>query len=576
MDIVHKSKFLKCLFVCIFISYLSTCGSRLPRGKRPASLPISAELSALKFLDLATNQNVDVASYMLKNSKQYLVLMFGSVGCSSCNSKALNLSQNYLKKDNLFVDQKYKDFEWIGVNTDTGSNRIKFRSIWDDPEEKKNRGYDFIRWEDVEANTLRSKLLGEGVPFGVPFVAMVNRQGLVWSLNNTSSLALEEMIAKVKRTIDESASSTADAGEQEGDQKKKEEQVSKQNNQLPEAVELSFAKPGRLRSVRVSNPCANGASVDLEEVFSGKKSRLVSLRRTQSCQSEECKKNDLLTREVLASACREGKDETSCLGTFLALDQMACDGSGFLQGGVEFYQVFASLAQWDKAALRDARGRPQRFDEVTSSLTFVFSDTGSLKFFASGVPDKQELVRALRFPHEVVDSSLGMGFQLFGQTIEGTQAPRALTMREWSQGSKYSLLTTFDPSCGSCVEEVKHWLKPESGLYDFCAKDPGFCQIAVLENIGLPEGLVASDYFNEIRSQMDVLGFTKIPLMIDPETIEGGYYRILEGFLFPFLKRWQDNGSVILDQEGKIVYEFTATETMSSDLLVNTLRTLQR
>ncbi len=542
----------------------TTCGSVIPRRKvpPPTDTTIAVDLDAVKFFDLVDNTDISVADYMKREKKEFLLLMFGSVNCSTCNIKSLALTNNYLYSEPLFLDEKYQQFQLVGINTDSGNNKLRFTNIWEDPEQRHQSGYDFVRWQDPQGRTLKEYLLPVGASFGVPYTVMINRRGIAWYVLNSESLEIPELIARVKATIDGNSTPVPPTP-------KPPKPVP-----LPELATLAVEAPGRLRDVKITG--CNGASSELGALYGDKQVRIVHVSGA-SCDAT-CAANITALKSV-QDICSDGSSERSCAAVNL-VGAASCTRSDVMLGGKEFFDVFSTFFNWKYRPYRNDGGAPIGLPPVKGPLTFAFADSGRLLFAREGAVTSKELKAIIDTPlTTAIPRPRGADFgNLHGDVLNPDQAPTTFSFATWRQRTRYSVVSTFDPECEGCYKEIQHWLT-SGNVYDFCKADPEFCQIGLLETEGVYEGMTPTDFFYMKKTGMEAENSVgrAVPFFVDPEVLDGGLYRLYEGYFLALYPTWRGsrNGTAIYDQEGKVVYSFSFEETSAGDIVLETLKKLK-
>ena len=107
---------------------------RIERGEGKA-----IDISQLFFTDLESGASVDLRSFMEQESKEYVLMVFGSMSCSSCNHKNEYLRDDVIGKHELYTDDRGRAFELVGVNTDVERLRPSEQLF------KSEKHFDFIR-----------------------------------------------------------------------------------------------------------------------------------------------------------------------------------------------------------------------------------------------------------------------------------------------------------------------------------------------------------------------------------------------------------------------------------------------
>ena len=274
--------------------FAAACASDLDRVKKQqVPVPVeSLDLSLVNFTDVYSGEQVNLREYMQGADLEHMVLMFGSVGCSTCNDKALKLSDGYFGKHELFIAGGNRGFELVGVNTDGGGAERRFKSIMLNPESREQHGYDFVKWADPSGAVMKQYLLGDR-GFGVPFTVMINRSGIVWRFLNNEPYTIEELVGAIEATLagEVPPAPSGDGGDSGDDPLAP----------LPgDFSRLSFATPERLDELQTLDCFGQASSMSLTTADL----TMVQVDRGRCSAGSDCSENQ---RQLKGMACAPGK-----------------------------------------------------------------------------------------------------------------------------------------------------------------------------------------------------------------------------------------------------------------------------
>lgn len=532
------------------------------------------DVDQLSYFDLATGEKISLARYMDENSLRNVMLIFGSVGCAKCNEKAKVLSHQLMGKHALFLDSQEFDFELIGVNTDVGSARRRFDQIWHNEQQKKQAGYDFVRWSDPGAETVKTQLLKAGSNFAIPFMVVLSRDSLLARYVATDTRGIDAVLDDVRLVLEGKApgEGPSDGG---GDSPGVDE------GPLDPAVAISpaaIAKPGRFARVK-GYDCQSLESVNLSQLLSGAGRRYMHLAPA-NCD-KACQENRALFAGELAAHCERGKRCAVLDYRYDASGGASCDGD-FL-GKTDLRALFETSLNWRAELVNfNSWGEPDTIGEDTRSYVLVFDDRDQLIAAKSGAVSLSELTAAVPGKDYIPE------FKLLGASDHAAPATTQ-TLRDLLAKARYTVFYEYGPGCESCDKKLVKWSRrdvDDPGLLQFCRESAGFCSLYAL-NVPIPGLNTPSSAYDDTLAHMRSKG-ARVPLLVDHDVIRQGpsadsYARFYEGYLRPyFRKQWADefggvlNGAtVIYDSEGKVVMSFApSADPNAKDLVAQALKAL--
>src|SRR5262249_25943028 len=116
-------------------------------SRKGAAIPL--DFSKIYLTNLDSGEEVSILSYMQVANKDHLLLLFGSVGCTSCKEKSDYLVKNVLDRDKgTFANLTEPAFEVAGVNVDPKDSL--------DLVERERKNFFFIHWLDPEGNVMQN------------------------------------------------------------------------------------------------------------------------------------------------------------------------------------------------------------------------------------------------------------------------------------------------------------------------------------------------------------------------------------------------------------------------------------
>jgi len=548
---------------------LAACASDLPQEReirRPVGIEVNLDLTKINLFDLATEQSVNLADYMETSGRDYLLLAFGSRGCTACNEKSIGLRDQVIGKHPLYDTAPGKRFEIVGVNTDPDPPQV-IRTFL------AQARFSFVKWSDPRGLTMMEYFMPAGSGVGVPLTVMITRTGISWRLTKDDKVDLPDLVAKIESTL-------GIAGDGRGIPPVTQPPV-RPPVVLPPPSALARETPGRLRSVYAED--CSGEKSDLGALLGDPGFSVIQAVRGSCAESGACRGNATEIQAVCPPRRTELLDAApTCQSISLqaaALPQGSCSAeleSGVRTGGTEFFAEFSTHFNWNDTVLQDADGQT-RLASVAGPLVMVFARDGRLVFSREGSVTRDELAAVLA-DASTTTRARGPDFRFHGigrgEFRFGDVRPLA----------RYTVVSAFGKLCTSCMSELKHWSKTGE-LVDYCAASNGGCQVFGVEN-GLPEdGQSIDEYLGALQNGDDFFdGFARmgirVPYAIDPQPMDDadglGYLRrFFDGYLMAqFPGFGLDFRTVIYDRDGRIVAVFKAEGVTGDDPVLTRLKSL--
>lgn len=558
------------IFSAIFMTLIADCASDLKRhDKNPYwSGGRAVDLSLTMVEDWETGESLSVADYMVDRKLNFLLLMFGSVGCTKCNEKALELSENYLGKHQLLLSGSEKKFELLGVNTDSGGARSRFNRIMLSSEQRQASGYNFIKWVDPAGDLLMKKILAENESFGVPYTAFIYKSGsdesVLWSFNNTEPYTIDFLLEKALSTIEKREPGKG------GDSKPKPKPP------VPPKVEydLSFESPNRFDDVNLIG-CRSGEHSFLTDWVKGSDITFIQVAKSRCSSGSHCFDN-LKRLNALSKVCANAE---SCGAVTLAtrdVAQSTCTIDNVFRGGKDFYEVFETHFNWKYDPYIDEFGEPFSIKKVEGPLVFGFRRNGQLVYSHEGLLPRDGQTNSLEgvLRSGARERAPIINYSVFGGLTHGS-APQNLSMSTALNQAKYTVVAGFAPTCSGCIDELEHW-SLDGELADFCEQSEGFCQVFALdENLARPTNTSGRlRRFNQTQNNYFKPRNIKVPLLLEAEIFSDNFGRFYQSYLSLYFK-WGSYGTVIYDREGKVIFDFLGGKVYKPDPILKILKELK-
>jgi len=525
---------------------LGACAAKLPREvtvRRPLGESLPFDPNAIEILRLSDQQKINLGQYMRDQQLKYLVLTFGSQGCSVCMQKARYLQANLVNNDySLLGSSANKVVELVGVVTDPVSSRDELLSLVD------REGLSHLTWWDPGHNLMMEYFQPEGRNFSVPLTLMVSQTEILWRVPSWEPISGPDLINKIASTlgVDANPPPIDNGGSGTGG-----------TQDL-----LAREVPERLEMVKVSS-CAEGQEATLGSLLpTGSSDFRAVLVHKNSCQDDDACVEAKTALNVWQQEC-SGKWFKDCAIREVVTDSSGCtEDQNLFVGGKEFFSVFSDHFNWSYKPIEQSPGQV-KLGEVAGPLTLIFDRTGKLVFSREGsigtdltsrmnMDQLTEREEGPSFPvWAAVQSPPGKTSQIkngFGQSFA-----------ELRKSSKYTLVMFWNTWCGSCLEELDEWHREDQSAYGFCREHSSFCQVVALETGRGETGLPPAEYLNGLLNGNDDFdGWVKkgwsMPLMVEdfpladgraPQGWFEGWYRARFGSKEP--------RNVLYDVEGKVV-----------------------
>jgi len=176
------------LRIClIFILTLTNCASRQKTGEETKSQVYNP--TAISFLEIDTGLNINLAQYMADKQKDWLLLYFHSRTCTACVEKLQHVRDDM--NSNTF---KNSHFEFIGISADPISSLALVKNY------KALNNFPFVKWLDDRGTILKDSFLPSN-KVGVPFMALVTKDKILWLHTNDAEISYEQMVDQIKETV---------------------------------------------------------------------------------------------------------------------------------------------------------------------------------------------------------------------------------------------------------------------------------------------------------------------------------------------------------------------------------------
>jgi hypothetical protein len=532
----------------------SGCASKLSRGDVAKNVAgdeqeIPLDMRTIVLGDLASGGSINVGEYMAAHDRDFLLLTFGSQGCTACNAKGKYLTEHVINQHPLYLTDEGQRFEIIGVNTD-GKTADELGSYL--------ARLPFVRWEDTGGAVMRASLMPADMPFGVPFTAMVSRNGIAWRILPTDHVSVSDMMAKVTHTLGLDATVVQPPAPEETPT------PVPTPPPLPPASALTKRDPGRLGGTSVTT--CDGATKVVAELAGPADFAFVSVV-TGACDAT-CAAARAAEADAAVAACRSAG--RACSATILAASYAdgACRDARFAVGGAAFATTFKSFFDWRYPRQTTMQG--MEFTRgVEGPLLFAFAADGTVAFaheLAAG-ESGAALVTAAASAAAFGAPAPAVDFAVYDKA-NGTRGFSAVARQ-----ARYTVVNAFGAlpvPCGSCMAELTAWSQPQKGLLDWCAARPvtsprriADCQVLALDGSSDPYKAMPEYYDALIGGDPEYpwdglakLG-VRVPVLLDPLMFDlnapiethffDGYMTALDpsqGMLFR---------TVVFDEEGKVV-----------------------
>jgi hypothetical protein len=551
-----EGKYMKAIIGIFLISLMVSCASKLPTklvdNKPRGHGVLKMDLSKISFLDYQSGETVNLRQYMVDNGREYMLITFGSKGCSSCNEKSTELQQTVIGQHPLYLTDAGSKFEIRGISTDQGAYPTMASYLAQFP---------YIQWNDPAGLEMIENFMPAGAAFAVPLTAMITikgEEGASWIIPPSEHVTVPEIMERVVETLG----------------------LNNNGNAVPTPVPtptpveppvvtvpaspLDMPLAGRLKGIKVAGCDANGKSLD--ELFGDVDMKVLHVAK--SCD-ENCISNMEQIR-IFNTACAQKKRGKSCKGITLIEDAPAanlCSDNAIYQGGSEFFaSQFKSLFNWNYE-VSVAPDYTLSIDAVEGPLVFGFSKKGPISFTKDKLIASGDLETLVATSPEV---NKGPDFPFYKKNAGVAEYVKFSEIRKQSRYTIVNIWSGGPPPCGSCIVELEHWSKPK-GLIEFCDQNPSVCQFLSLEGFA-PKVITdetLSDYYDQwtdgiVDGQGNVKfeGFKKLgitaEILLDPLSNAEDFpefefrHRFYNGYLQAIEPElYSDPRTVIYDREGK-------------------------
>ena len=182
---------------------LAGCASNLPtvRSREVGRHNAALNFADISFTQLDSGEPITLASYFKDSGNDWLLLFFGSKGCTSCGEKMKGI-RDWALQQPIFGSRK---IELIAAYADSSAQMAQVKRYRD-----QNR-YTHLKWLDPEGPMLQKWFLPTGQDrFGVPVVVLINRKtsAVEWGFASTTHYTVEEVIARTEKTLGEAPQPT--------------------------------------------------------------------------------------------------------------------------------------------------------------------------------------------------------------------------------------------------------------------------------------------------------------------------------------------------------------------------------
>lgn len=539
--------------LCVAVSLLAlSCASERDRVKKKKSFGgESIDVSQLNYFDLTSGKELNLARYMDENQTEYVLLIFGSVGCAKCNEKAKKISHNLVDSHSLFLNDRKQKFEMIGVNTDVGNAKKRFDQIWGDNDLRFKAGYSFVYWADPSATTVKDHLLDSGSSFAIPFMALLTKNSLLARYKADDPRDIATVLTDVENIMNGKAPQDP-VPQPPVDEPKVPE--------VPEKPTIIFNKTLLVQKDRLKNEkvksCQDGSQSVMGNALN-EKFNFVHLL------DDECDESCEHNQKVLNNYC-----EGQCGVMHLHSNSADCASNENFQTVNNLREDFSTLFNHEESLVQyNSWNEPFEIKRDRRSYVVGFDRSGHLVFAKAGKVAASDLqnISSSRWGPQISQ----VDFSLLGSASHATP-PQKTSVPKVLSNAKYTVFYEYGPGCESCDKKLQKWsVRSEQtpGLLQFCEEKKGFCQVFAL-NVPIAGFQTADVAYTETLAHMKTKEVT-VPLFVDADTISkipGGdaYSRFFEGFLRPLYRKfWQDEfggvlngGTVIYDQDGKVIKQF--------------------
>lgn len=544
---------------------VAACASRLPRdlsdhAPHGAAIAEQVDLDSIEFRQLSDGESLRLGAYMRASGLEYLLLVFGSRGCAICQQKAQALQEQVIGRHPLFVTDAGKKLQIMGINTDPLVDARLRAYLTPLP---------FIQWNDPAGQSMLAHFMPPGRRFAVPLTVLVRAPargsaGIVWRIlpEEAKQVTIEAMMQRLQQAIQGSVESVsrlpgsdatpADplaAGGGTAPGRPTDDEPTPQSSGA-KAKSLADSLPGRLAWVAVKDCQGNPASLDVEPM---------QVQQTFiQLVTKTCDRSCLALAEHIEQRCRSGGIEgKSCRFFRLMSDPSAtCRFDYERQGGKEFFEVFATHFNWAYRPIENP-DYSLSLPAVQGPLLLGFdSSNGRLTLSHEGVWTPQAFDLAIAANRDLLPAR-GPDFRWYdpGRGEFGFADVRRMT--------RYTIVNTFSTVCSSCITELKEW-SASGQIIDFCAARPNDCQVMAVERTDQQEpNEDLASYYRRMQQILVEEGI-RVPMYLDAKPIDDYLGRFFDGYIAALKPEWGGLfGSLVYDQEGKIVQSFAPSDDES-------------
>ena len=520
---------------------LSSCASKLEKDKVDRALRgdgQAMDISKLMFTEVESGEPLSLRTYMERENKEFVLLMFGSMACSNCNKKNEYIRDEIVGKHPLYLKEAGKAFGLVGVNTDVERAIESVKSF------RLDRGFNFIRLTDPRGKTLVEHLMPEGDTFSVPFIALMTKRGMAWRYTNQDHVEVAELLARVSEDMGLDATGLP---------------APKPNPEPvlpppPQAGLLQIDFADRLRGVGLAD--CNGQDVGaLSAHYADVDVRFV-LAAQASCDAA-CEASAKQLQDTCATGAKIGGRSCQAKVLFGNESTERCTSLNAARGGKEFFSVFESFFDWQRPRTFGPNGSDVNIAPGPGLMTLGFDRGGALVFAKEGALTGGEINQAM--------SRVEFGKRLRGPDFSLYGSAGDTLFGDVRSAPRFTMMYFFDVKCAGCVEELQEWSRP-GGFNEYCGAHPSECRVTALEDQEDYLDRPHAEYYRELLEGdgtpawkgLDNLGVS-VPLFLDavrtdPANAQTKLPRFYDGY---FLGRFGHDGTVggavVWDREGKLV-----------------------
>ena len=177
------------------IGLMVSCASRLPYHppKAPSGDSQVFRTDEISFTDIQSKLEVNLGKYLADGKLSHILLIYGSMACSSCNEKNEKLKKEVVGQHPLWFK---KDFRILAVNVDTADRleQLKHYTL-------ANHYDPFLKWQDSSAAMLLKYFMPKDETFGIPFIALVEPNKIDWYYRHDQPINLDIILKRVSEEL---------------------------------------------------------------------------------------------------------------------------------------------------------------------------------------------------------------------------------------------------------------------------------------------------------------------------------------------------------------------------------------